>query len=117
MVDKAGVEARIKACEKLRGANAEVEKLKTAAEIELTGLQAREAVVKDLVAKGRKRAELQRDHSMISVKASVWQEDISREEQAVEYYNQQLARYQPFPIVDNRVTIRPVKWQVAKPKP
>jgi chromosome segregation ATPase len=119
-VDKAGVEARIKACEKLRGkpdgANAEVERLKTAAEIELTGLQAREGAVKDVVAKGRKRAQLVNTLDRARLWAVSWEANILHEEAAVAYYEDQLKRYQPFPIVDNKVTIRPVKWQVVKPK-
>jgi hypothetical protein len=126
IVERAGVLARITACQKIldqikknaRPFATQAEKAETvkiAAEIELAGLEAKQAAIDDLVQKSRRRIDLVREvgslKSNLSDHAGV---AMSLEERA-EGYKTAIEEKMPFAKVGGKVLVRRIKWEQPKP--
>jgi hypothetical protein len=113
-VDLAGVRARVEACEALlnRGGltnsrKEQVENLKVAAEIELAGLAARQKTLDFIINQGDKGLALaSKDKSVKSQESN-----IRRFEGYVADTQRRMDMYGPFRLVDDKVVIRPIKWE------
>jgi len=117
-VDLAGVRARIEAADKLlRTGNPkpstrdQIMNLKIAAEIELAGLVAQQKAVTHLIELGEQRlareAELGRQRMQVARKRNAVREF----KHSVETYDNLIKTFlRPLELVDDRVTICPVKW-------
>jgi hypothetical protein len=119
-VDLAGVKARVAACEQLLGARLtdsrkeQVENIKIAAEIELAGLAARQKTIDAIIGEGQRVHELRDQRQRAVAKVNSLQQTIRSAEQTIADYTQTIQTYGPFRLVDDKVVIRPIKWE-AKP--
>jgi hypothetical protein len=117
-VDVAGVKAKIATCERLlaKMAMAELERrkpiedAKIAAEIELSGFEARRAKAAEFVGKVKDRNEL-------ATRAAVAEKAVSDSTGYIGYYSrlirsidEEIAAFGPVALVDDRVTIHPLEW-------
>jgi len=126
IVERAGVLARITACQKIldqikksgRPSPTQAEKAETvkiAAEIELAGLEAKQAAIDDLVQKSRRRLQL-------AVSAMRLRANIRSAENQAKWTEARAAGYKtavdekmPFAKVGGKVLVRRIKWEQPKP--
>ena len=141
-VDRAGVEARIKACVTLRNQknlNSKVVErvftIKMGAEIELAELNAKKQMLEQIVAKGTERAALERKIRLLRgslrpirsrsqrAKGPVPTHGIGgiagiesvRDlcQRQVEGLDMLIALYAPFPLQDGTIVIQPIRWEIS----
>ncbi len=121
LVELAGVEARIDACNKILAAGQnprrteQVETIKIAAEIELVGLAARRDTIKQIVDRVRQRLKLLEGMPPVSGKVISRERAVSSSERAVVRFEQRREESMPFAIVGGKIEIRPIRW-TSKPK-
>jgi hypothetical protein len=141
-VDRAGAEARIKACVKMMDQKnvsppvvERVFTIKIGAEIELSGLNAKKQMLEQIIAKGAERAALKR--KIMLLRSSRTPID-SRSQRArgpvpkpgsggiagiehirdlcrrqIEGLDALIALYAPFPLQDGTIVIQPIKWEIS----
>lgn len=116
-VDVAGVKAKIATCEKLLAKtqgiaerSKPIEEAMIAAEIELSGFEARRAKAAEFVGKVKDRNEL-------AARAAVAENAIGESNQTIGYLShlirgidEEIAAFAPVTLVDDRVTIHPLEW-------
>jgi hypothetical protein len=116
-VDLAGVKARVDACEailqrRLSDARREqVENVKITAEIDLAGLAARQKTLDAIIAEGMKALTVKSELGRAQSEVSGWQNRIAESEQKLAEYVRLIEMYGPFRLVDDKVVIRPIKWE------
>jgi hypothetical protein len=117
-VDLAGVKAKIVTCEKLltKMATAELERrkpiedAKIAAEIELSGFEARRAKAAEFVAQLKERNDVTARLDSAVNEMGRQSLRIQRATQSIQGIDQELAAFGPVRLVDDRVTIQPLEW-------
>jgi hypothetical protein len=120
-VDLAGVKARIDACETIlnRGGltNArrdQVENVKIAAEIELAGLAARQKTLNAIIDEAEKSRDFSARLRQKQMEVTNLQRRLRDAEQRLAAHVETIKQFVPFRPVDDKVVIRPIKWE-AKP--
>lgn len=116
-VDVAGVKARIATCNRLlekQGLDAErrkqIEDAKIAAEIELSGFEARRAKAAEFVGKVKDRNELATRAAVIEKAISDFNQSIGYLSRLIQSIDEEIAAFDPVRLVDDRVTIHPLEW-------
>jgi len=118
-VERAGIEARIDACNKIvaklevvRHAQRieQVETVKITTEIELVGLVAKQNAIEKIVEAGERRIELIDQVAELRGQLGIAKDHLSRTEGRIGDYEKARKHYEPFEIQDNKVVIHPVKW-------
>jgi len=119
-VDKAGIKARINACNKILERSKEIpasrvesiETVKITAEIELVGLAGKMSAITQIVQNGEKRLALNENkRSSTAVVDHLQSSDIPDCERTITVCTEQLKAWQECPIKQGKVIIRPVKWE------
>jgi hypothetical protein len=118
-VDLAGVTARVEACAAIlkRGdvrsdrTTEQVESIKIAAEIELVGLTARMKAMDKIVQQGTKREHLVAQLRQVDSTTRGLQAEIRRKTSLINQLESARKNANPLPIPDNRIVIRPIKWE------
>ncbi len=116
-VDLAGVKARIAACDRLLAGNAlklerrsQVEDLKVAAEIELSGFEARLSKSNEFIVKVKTKVELLSK----SINADSQRKDASSRirglEREIKAIDAAIRTFAPLPLVDNKIVVQPLEW-------
>ncbi len=118
-VEIAGVQARIRACERIlaKAAGRQMEQIETlslTAEIDLVGLQARMKALEDLVGKGRSRVELVKKQHQVLLDLNKAELHSKQSNLAIAHYEAQRQQAMPYPVKGNKVVIRPIKWESKK---
>jgi predicted nucleic acid-binding Zn-ribbon protein len=122
-VEEAGLNARIAACDKFQRearSPAEREQLgiaKTMAQIDLVSLAAKRAVLEDLIAKGRKRSELQAEIARLDTPLRYGDRRTQAVESRLAAYRAAVEGKMPFAEVDGKIVIRRIRWDQPKPAP
>jgi hypothetical protein len=121
-VDLAGIKARIDACQQmLAKANMplarldQIETAKVTAEIELRGLNAKQAEIDRIIQGAQKRQELVKAALHLPTTVAGLKNRLDFAQKAIQAIDDYRLGYVPLPIEDNRVTIRRIKW-VSPPK-
>ena len=121
-VERAGVLARITACQKIldqlknKGPQAEkAESVKIAAEIELAGLEAKQAAIDDLVQKSRRRLGLESVTRQLRSRIGTAERCAERNESRAAIYKTAVDEKMPFAKVEGKALIRRIKWEEPKP--
>ena len=116
-IDLAGVTARIAACSRLLAQPAlkaerrnQFEDLKIAAEIELSGFEARRTKSEEFIGKVKTKIDLLSKHSTAENGQKKVHAAIEGSEQLIRYYERAVRAYAPLPLVDNKVTVQPLEW-------
>ena len=115
-VDLAGVTARIKTCDRLlaQGGKPErqqqLEDAKIAAEIELSGFEARRAKSEEFVGKVKKKIELSVKHIDVQNERAKLAERIGINERNIHILDEVIQQHSPLPLVDGKVIIAPLEW-------
>jgi hypothetical protein len=117
-VDVAGVKAKIATCEKLltKMAMVELERrkpiedAKIAAEIELSGFEARRAKAAEFVGKVKQRNELASKKLVADNAVTTTTQEIDRYTRLIQSIDEEIAAFGPVQLVDDRVTIHPLEW-------
>jgi hypothetical protein len=123
-VELAGIEARIKFCEKmLNNLHAEsarrdqIESAKVAAEIELNGQAAKQAEINRIIQGVHRLQDAKAVVSALPPRIARFKKTIEELSKAIEALKEYQLGYQPAPVEDGKVTIRRVKWTTpAKPE-
>jgi hypothetical protein len=119
-VDLAGVKARIEACQRLLGGRPEnlgatrrdqVESLKVAAEIELVGLDAKRQEIDRLIKGAEGRRALQDRVNSAGGKIGDLTRQMAQDQPKIDFWAANRAYDEPLPVLDNKVTIRRIKWE------
>lgn len=120
-VDLAGVKARIEACETIlnRGTLSntrrdQVENVKIAAEIELAGLAARQKTLDTIIDQAQKSLDLSSKLKRAFANVDQLQRSVRSLESHIATHTDIMKELGPFRLVDDKVVIRPIKWE-AKP--
>lgn len=115
-VDLAGVKAKIATCEKLlaKASDAErrkqIEDAKIAAEIELSGFEARREKSAEFVGKLKERNELTGQQVLAGNEMVTQSKRIQQTTEAIQRIDEEIAAFAPVTLVDDRVTIHPLEW-------
>jgi hypothetical protein len=115
-VDLAGVKAKIATCEKLLTKMVDLERrkpiedAKIAAEIELSGFEARRAKSAEFVAKVKERNQITEHHMDAGSSMQNLSQTISYFTHAIHGIDEEIAAFGPVQLVDDRVTIHPLEW-------
>jgi hypothetical protein len=128
-VDLAGVKSRIAACNKIleyepgktvqHARLEQVEALKTTAEIELVGLEARRSAIASIVRNAEERwALLEKKHGALAAREpNLRRVTVSGRDQTIAALADWVKTWQSCPIEQGKVTIRPIEWAFAKATP
>lgn len=120
-VELAGLEARIKACNRMLmplQVDAKTEKvresvsdMKVRAEVELVGTKEKLDRINALIAEGNDRRTLREETELLKGTRSELQREIDRQHlRRAEAYARLVSLYAPLEIKDNKITISPVEW-------
>lgn len=116
-VDLAGVKARIAACDRLLTGNAlkaerrsQVEDLKVAAEIELSGFEARLTKSNEFVGKVKTKIDLLNKLSTAESGLNNARGAAENLERQIKNLDAAIRAYAPLPLVDNKIVIQPLEW-------
>ena len=115
-VDLAGVKAKIATCEKLLDKMVQVERrkpiedAKIAAEIELSGFEARRAKSAEFVAKLKERNTLSELTTKTENETIQDLRSVQLLENSIQQIDEDIAAFGPVRLVDDRVTIHPLEW-------
>jgi hypothetical protein len=119
-VDLAGVKAKIATCERLlkqtphdaehRERLKQIEDSKVAAEIELSGFEARRAKSAEFVAKVRERNELTNRSERAQTESREMKRQQAKYTELIHKADEEIAAFGPVTLVDDRVTIHPLEW-------
>ena len=116
-VDLAGVKARIAACERLLAQPAlkaerrnQIEDIKVAAEIELSGFEARRTKSNEFIGKVKTKVDLLNKFSTAEVSLANAPITIGGLEEQIKTIDAAIRAYAPLPLVDNKVVVQPLEW-------
>ncbi len=121
-VDITGTQARIDACNKILNSDVQhpvairqqVESIRIAAEIELVGLTARGDAIAKIIEDGKQRLGLLREKLEQERIVSRTEGDIREQIGVIGEREEGRKYYMPMAVVDNKIWIRPIKWEAAQ---
>jgi hypothetical protein len=124
-VERAGVLARIAACQKISDeirkrnvpaqAAEKAETIKIAAEIELAGLEAKQAAIDLLVQKSRRRLQMAGIIYPLRSRIGMAEGRADRNESRAALFKTAVDEKMPFAKVEGKILIRRIKWEQPKP--
>jgi hypothetical protein len=116
-VDLAGVKARIAACDRLLTGNvlkaerrSQVEDLKVAAEIELSGFEARLTKSNEFIGKVKTKIDLLTNLSRAESSLNNARGVSESLERQIKKLDEAVGAYAPFPLVEDQIVVHPIEW-------
>jgi hypothetical protein len=116
-IDLTGVKARIAACDKLMNQpnikierREQIENAKIAAEIELSGFEARRAKSEEFIGKIKTKIDFTAHLDAAQAKWREARDALHHAENSLRTTDNVIRAFAPLPLVDNKVLIQPVEW-------